>query len=164
MQIRPAALIDIDAIMACERQPGYEDLVGRWTREQHAMGIADPTHRYLIAVEGDGQISGYLMLQGVRSSSESVLIKRIAVMRPGEGVGRALIERAFSIVFDELAAKKVTLTVRPHNERGIALYSSVGLTNDGVEEVLRNGQPEFNTVMSMYADAYHLNRHATKIG
>jgi hypothetical protein len=29
MQIRPAALNDIDAIMACERQPGYEDLVGR---------------------------------------------------------------------------------------------------------------------------------------
>ncbi len=48
-------------------------------------------------------------------------MKRITVMRPGEGVGRALTERALSIVFGELAAKKTTLTVHPHNERGVAL-------------------------------------------
>ena len=64
MQIRAATSRDIDAILACERQPGYEDLVGRWTREQHAAAIADPTHRYLIAVEQDGSAAGYLMLQG----------------------------------------------------------------------------------------------------
>lgn len=159
MQIRPATLNDIDAIMACERQPGYEDLVGRWTHEQHATGIADPTHRYLVAVGDDGIISGYVMLQGVKTSPESVLIKRIAVMRPGGGVGRALIECALSVVFDELAAKSVTLTVRPHNERGVALYRRIGLTNDGVEEVLRNGKPAFNTVMSMNAYTYR-NRQA----
>ncbi|MEZ0168354.1 GNAT family N-acetyltransferase [Microvirga sp. TS319] len=160
MQIRPAILNDIDAIMACERQAGYEDLVGRWTREQHATGIADPTHRYLVAVGGGGKISGYLMLQGIGASPESVLIKRIAVMQPGGGVGRALIERALSVIFDELAAKRVTLTVRPHNERGVALYRRVGLTNDGVEEVLRNGKPAFNTVMSMNADTYRIRQAA----
>ena len=154
MQIRAATSGDIDAILACERQPGFEDLVGRWTREQHAAGIADPTHRYLIAVEQDGTVTGYLMLQRATRLSESVLIKRIAVMRPGGGIGRALMERAFTIAFDELSAHKVTLTVRPHNERGVAFYSRVGLTGDGIEEVLRNGQPAFNTVMSMDADTY----------
>jgi diamine N-acetyltransferase len=154
MQIRAATSDDIDAVLACERQPGYENLVGRWTREQHAAGIADPTHRYLIAVEQDGTVTGYAMLQRAIPQSESVLVKRIAVMRPGGGIGRALMERAFAIVFDELAARKVTLTVRPHNERGVAFYSRVGLTDNGVEEVLRNGQPAFNTVMSMDADTY----------
>jgi len=154
MPVRAATLNDVDAIIACERQPGYEDLVGRWTREQHAAGLADPIHRYLVAVGADTQVTGYLMLQGVCPSPESVLIKRIAVMRPGEGVGRALMERAFAIVFDELGAGKVTLTVRPHNERGVALYRRVGLTPEGVEEVLRNGEPAFNTVMSMSADTY----------
>jgi diamine N-acetyltransferase len=154
MQIRAAISADIDAILACERQPGYEDLVGRWSREQHAAGIADPTHRYLIAVEQDGAVAGYLMLQRAIPLSESVLIKRVAVIRAGEGIGRALMERALTIVFDELAAQKVTLTIRPHNERGVALYSRVGLTDDGLEEVLRNGQSAFNTVMSMDADTY----------
>ena len=154
MQIRAATSGDIDAVLACEHQPGYEDLVGRWTREQHAAGIADPTHRYLIAVDHDGTAAGYLMLQRATALSESVLIKRIAVMRPGGGIGRALMERAFTIVFDELAARKVTVTVRPHNERGVALYGRAGLTEDGIEEVLRNGQPAFNTVMSMDADTY----------
>jgi diamine N-acetyltransferase len=154
MQIRAAASSDIDAILACERQPGYEDLVGRWTREQHAAGIADPTHRYLIAVEQDGAVAGYLMLQRATPLSESVLIKRIAVMRPGGGIGRALMERALAIVFDELAARKVTVTVRPHNERGVALYRGAGLTDDGIEEVRRNGRPAFNTVMSMDTDTY----------
>jgi diamine N-acetyltransferase len=154
MQVRAATSGDIDAILVCERQPGYEDLVGRWTREQHAAGIADPSHRYLIAVERDGTVAGYLMLQRAAPLSESVLIKRMAVMRPGEGIGRALMERALAIVFDELAAQKVTLTVRPHNARGVALYSRVGLTDDGIEEVLRNGQRAFNTVMSMDAATY----------
>jgi len=63
-------------------------------------------------------------------------------------------ERAFAIVFDELAAQRVTLTVRPHNERGVMFYSRMGLTDDGIEEVLRNGQLAFNTVMSMDADTY----------
>jgi diamine N-acetyltransferase len=154
MQIRAATSDDIDAILACERQPGYEDLVGRWTREQHAAGIADPTHRYLIAAEQDGTVAGYVMLQRATPLSESVLVKRIAVMRPGGGIGRALLERVFTIAFDELAAQKVTLTVRPHNERGVAFYSRVGLTHGGVEAVLRNGQPAFNTVMSMDPDTY----------
>ena len=154
MRIRTATSGEIDAILACERQPGYEDLVGRWTRAQHAAGIADPTHRYLIAVEQDGTPAGYLMLQKAPRLSESVLIKRIAVMRPGGGIGRALMERALTIVFDELAARNVTVTVRPHNERAAALYRRAGLTDDGIEEVLRNGQPAFNTVMSMDADTY----------
>jgi ribosomal protein S18 acetylase RimI-like enzyme len=154
MQIRAATSGDIDAILACERQPGFEDLVGRWTREQHAAGIADPTHRYLIAAEQDGTVTGYLMLQRATHLSESVLIKRVAVMRPGKGIGRALMERAFTIVFDELAAHKVTLTVRPRNERGVAFYSRVGLTDDGIEEVLRKGHLALNTVTSMDADTY----------
>lgn len=154
MQIRAATLGDIDAILACERQPGYEDLVGRWTREQHVAGIADSSQRYLIAVERDGTVAGYLMLQRAVPRSDSVLIKRMAVMRPGGGIGRVLMERALAIVFDELAARKVTLTVRPHNARGVGLYSHAGLMDDGTEEVVRNGQPAFNTVMSMDAATY----------
>jgi ribosomal protein S18 acetylase RimI-like enzyme len=154
VRIRAATSGDIDAILACERQPGYEDLVGRWSREQHAAGIADSSHRYLIAVERDGAVAGYLMLQRAVPRSESVLIKRMAVMRPGGGVGRVLMERALAIAFDELAARKVTLTVRPHNARGVALYRRAGLMDDGTEEVLRNSQPAFNTVMSMDADTY----------
>jgi len=83
MLIRPAARTDLDAVMACEREPGYEALVVRWTREQHAMGMADPTHRYLLAV-----------------------------------------------------------------------CRSAGLMNDGSENVVRNGEPSLNTVMSMRIGAY----------
>ena len=36
MTIEFATQADIPAIMAIERTPGFEDVVGRWSQEQHA--------------------------------------------------------------------------------------------------------------------------------
>lgn len=40
MNVEVAVPADIPAIMAIERGPGFETLVGRWTHEQHAAEMA----------------------------------------------------------------------------------------------------------------------------
>ena len=153
--IRTAVGADIEAIMLCERRPGYEETVGRWSRDEHRAGMADPSHRYSVACLDDGSIAGFVMLQEIGSSGGGgILIRRIAVMEPGRGVGRALLDHVLAVIFDELGAHRARLTVRPGNARGIALYSSVGLSEDGTEQVVRNGQPAFNTIMSIDAAGY----------
>ena len=46
MTIEFATEADIPAIMAIERTPGFEDVVGRWSQEQHAEQMAKASTRY----------------------------------------------------------------------------------------------------------------------
>ncbi len=152
--IAQATPADIDAIMACERRPGYEATVGRWSREEHLAGLIDPTHRYFVGRAAGGDIVGFVMLQDVAEPAEAVLIRRIATMAQGRGYGSALLAHALDTIFGALAASRAWLRVWPHNARGVALYSKLGLREDGLSEVQREGRTAFMTVMSIDADSY----------
>ena len=151
----PATPADIDAIMACERRPGYEATVGRWSREEHLAGMADPTHRYFIARQPDGAIAGFVMLQDVAAEADSILIRRIAVAERRRGHGRQLLGHALQVIFDELGARSARLGVRAHNASGIALYSSLGMREESRrEEPGHNGQTVTAITMTMSAETY----------
>jgi ribosomal protein S18 acetylase RimI-like enzyme len=154
LAIAPATPADVDAIMACERRPGYEDTVGRWTREEHLAGMDDASHRYLVGRDADGAVAGFVILQQIGVPADAVLIRRIAMAKQGQGHGSALLAHALSLIFDELRADKAWLRVWPHNPRGIALYRKLGLKEDGVSEVERDGAPALMTVMSIGAGDY----------
>src|SRR6516165_3696396 len=51
--LEPAGAADLDYIMATERLPGYEALVGRWERAHHEAAMADDRHAYFIARDDD---------------------------------------------------------------------------------------------------------------
>ncbi len=154
LRLAAASPADIEAIMSCERRPGYGETVGRWSRDEHLAGMADKTHRYIIARGAGGGVAGFVMLQNVGSADSMVLVRRIAVMEPGRGTGRILLGHAFSVIFGELGAAKAWVRVWPQNARGRALYSAVGMREDGVSEVQRNGAPATMTIMSIDADSY----------
>ena len=46
--LRRAEKIDLDAVMALERLPGYEALVGRSSRAEHEDRLASPRNAYLL--------------------------------------------------------------------------------------------------------------------
>jgi ribosomal protein S18 acetylase RimI-like enzyme len=151
----PATPADIDAIMACERSPGYEATVGRWSREEHLAGMADPTHRYYIARQPDGGIAGFVMLQEVGNAADSILVRRIAVSEQRRGHGRQLLGHALQVIFDEFGARSARLGVRAHNASGIALYSSLGMREESRrEEPGHNGQTVTAITMTMSAETY----------
>lgn len=151
----PATPADIDAIMACERRPGYEATVGRWSREQHLAGMADPTHRYFLARRPDGAIAGFVMLQDVGAEADSILVRRIAVAEQRRGYGRQLLHHALHVIFDELGARSARLGVRAHNASAIALYSSLGMREESRrEEQGHSGEAVMVITMTMNAETH----------
>jgi hypothetical protein len=56
LQLVRAVATDIPFIVATERRPGYEDVVGRWDEDHHRRTLADPRHAYFIARVGGSPI------------------------------------------------------------------------------------------------------------
>ena len=60
----PAAPEDIPAIMAIERLPGYDALVGRWEADKHRAEMADPANLYF-ALREAGALAGFAIVLGL---------------------------------------------------------------------------------------------------
>lgn len=104
--------------MRIERQPGYENLVGRWSEAQHAAALADPANAYLLGEDGasrdqNGQDEalprGFAIVAGLTDPHGNVLLKRIAVERPGVGFGRRFVAGLVDWVFTTTAAHRLWL-------------------------------------------------------
>jgi ribosomal protein S18 acetylase RimI-like enzyme len=147
--IRAGSPGDLDAIMECERRPGYDGLVGRSARDEHLAQMAAPDCRYLV-LEREGRLAGFLIMRDI-GAPDGVLIRRLAVIEQGRGDGRRLMEHALRSAFGEFGARRVWLRVWPHNERGRVLYESLGFRPCGVHEVERDGAPAFMTKMAVEA-------------
>jgi RimJ/RimL family protein N-acetyltransferase len=128
---RRATKADIPFIMATERGPDYEWVVGRWDEALHRAEMAKPGTAYLIG-ERDGAPTGFGILQSLDDRFGNVLLRRIAVGRPGSGGGRRLLAALLDFAFAQPATHRVWLTVAPHNERARHLYRSVGFQEEGV--------------------------------
>lgn len=131
MDIRRATAADIPFVMATERLPGYEAVVGRWDEATHRAALADPGHAYFVAVDADRPI-GFVILRGWNAPEQVVLLKRIAVASPGCGAGRALLETVVDTIFAETDAHRLWLGVFPDNLRARHAYEAVGFRAEGV--------------------------------
>ena len=79
---------DIPAIMAIERLPGYDQLVGRWEAEKHEAEMASPGTLYFALREG-GRLAGFAIVLNLDDPNRRAHLKRIAVAEPGRGDGAA---------------------------------------------------------------------------
>lgn len=124
---------DIGTIMAIERLPGYEALVGRSTEEEHRRRMAsDDTAHWLAAGEGAGDVGGFAIVTGVGDPHNGPYLRRIAVVHPGQGFGGALIRRLSRWAFEELKAPRFFLHVLAHNARAVAAYEACGFVKEGL--------------------------------
>src|SRR6202008_3033785 len=98
--------------MATERVAGFEDFVGRWEEAQHRLALAAGRHAYFIGRDGADPV-GFVIVVDSASPERIALVKRIAVTRPGQGSGRALLTQAVGAVFNETNAWRVCLGVFP---------------------------------------------------
>ena len=154
LSFRPAAESDVEAVMACERAPGYEETVGRWTREEHLAALGDDGNRYIVGCMADGAFAGFVILQNAQPGSQDILLRRIAVTTQGQGIGRALMQESFRLAFDGLGASTVFLRVYPANARGIALYGKVGMRQTGEIDAPHRGPTAKMNVMTIDAETY----------
>ena len=131
MEIRRGGEADIPFIMATERLAGYEHLVGRSDEAQHRSTLADPRYAYFVGSEASEPI-GFAVLRDWGSAELVVLVKRIAVTRPGAGFGRRFLAEIVGMVFRETDAHRICLGLFPENERARRAYGAGGFTAEGI--------------------------------
>ncbi|ODA92028.1 GNAT family N-acetyltransferase [Mesorhizobium sp. SEMIA 3007] len=122
---------DLPFIMATERRAGYDAFVGRWDEPCHRQAFADGTHAYFVGIEGSAPI-GFVILRGWASAERVTLVKRIAVVAPGQGQGRMLLAAAIDRAFVETDAYRLCISLFPDNHRARRAYEAVGFTAEGI--------------------------------
>ena len=130
MSVELASEADIPGIMAVERTPGFEDLVGRWSHEQHSAEMAKPSVRYFV-VRDAGGVTGFAIVQNLGDSDRRVHLKRIAVRDAGRGAGSALLRGVLDWLFSETDTNRVDLDLFVGNERAKRAYEKAGFTVEG---------------------------------
>src|SRR5277367_325589 len=99
--------------MACERRPGYEPFVGRWSEEQHRAALADTHFRYFIASDEDRSV-GFAMTRDDPLRPQNFYLKRIAVHDANEGYGRTFLMALNDWLFLNTDTHRFWLEVVPH--------------------------------------------------
>jgi len=125
LEIVRASAQDIPFIMATERLPGNEGLVGRWEREEHERALADAGNAYFIGLVADRPV-GFVIVQRWAPKSRGTLIRRIIVAETGKKVGRELLSNVIDTIFAETKAHWLWLNVHADNVRAQRCYSALG--------------------------------------
>jgi diamine N-acetyltransferase len=131
LELTGATAADIPFIVATERLPGYEELVGRWTETEHRVALAREHYAYFIA-RVDSQPIGFAIVRDWASRESVTCIKRIAVVQPGQGAGRALLTQLVGRIFRETEAYRIWLGLFPDNGRAQRAYEAVGFKAEGL--------------------------------
>ena len=118
-------------VMATERIAGFEAFVGRWDEAKHRAALADGRHAYFVARQ-QGEPAGFVILRDWGSAERVTLVKRIAVCRPGQGIGRALLGAVVDAAFAETEVWRLWLGVFPDNIRAQKSYAAVGFRPEGI--------------------------------
>jgi RimJ/RimL family protein N-acetyltransferase len=126
--LRAAETADLDAIMAIERGPGYEALVGRSSRAEHEAMLAGPRHAYFVG-ERHG-VEAFAILRDLDDAHGNVYLKRIAARLPG--AGRALLGLLLDWTFAHTLAHRFHLDCFDDNFRALKMYEKLGFSRDGV--------------------------------
>lgn len=144
-----ATLADIPALMRIERGEGFDHFVGRWTADQHAAEMAQTGSRYLVARRG-AEAAGFALIQGLDDPHGSTTLRRIAVARPGEGLGAELLGAVLAFAFGEAGVHRIQLRVYPENARARRAYARAGFTEEGLlREVSRQPDGSHRSMLMM---------------
>ena len=129
--LRLATPDDIGFMMATERQPGFEWKVGRWDEPRHQAMMADPENIMLIGLDGTGEACGFAILRRLEDPEQNLYLQRIAMARPGTGLGQPMLRALIGWVFDETDTHRLWLLVKDGNDRARHVYAACGFTQEG---------------------------------
>ncbi len=132
VHLRPARPDDIAFIMATERLPGLERMVGRSSEEQHRAALTIADHAYLLGIDAAGERAAFAIVRDLADAHGNVWLQRLAAPLPGRGAGSRFLRELLRWVFAETAAYRFWLAVMPDNARARHLYGSHGFVEEGV--------------------------------
>lgn len=147
VQIRPAQLADLDALVALEASTFAYSRMGRASFRRLLLS---PTAHFHVAAAIDGTLLGYYLLL-TRSNSSRWRLYSLATSAEarGVGLGRALLEHALSYA-REAGASALSLEVKTDNKAAISLYQSLDFA---VVDLLLNYYDD-----DQHSDGYRMRR------
>ena len=132
VSVRRATDADIAFIMASERLPAYERMVGRWSEERHRASLASPDFAYLIGLDGEGRAAGFAILRDLQNPADNIGLQRIVAAEAASGFGRPFLAAVCDWVFAETACNRLCLEVFTDNARARHVYRSLGFVEEGL--------------------------------
>jgi ribosomal-protein-alanine acetyltransferase len=127
MNLRPATVDDLDAIMALERASFPTDA---WSDAMMREELSSPHGYYLVAEEA-GRLAGYAGLRAPKGGKDAdIQTIAIAEAARGRGRGRTILE-ALLAEASARGVREVFLEVRADNPVAQALYASEGFAEVG---------------------------------
>ena len=137
-------------IMATERGEGYEALVGSWDEARHRAALADGSHACFVGYEA-GEPIGFAILRFWDSPERVTLVRRVAVVRPGQGHGRRLLAAVVDRAFRETQVHRLQIGLFPDNARARRAYEAVGFRAEGISRgsAFFHGEYRDELVMSL---------------
>jgi ribosomal protein S18 acetylase RimI-like enzyme len=129
--LRAGCLVDIPFIMATERGPGFDRMVGRWSEGEHAGALRAPGHAYFLGLDAAGERTAFAIIRDLDDPHGNVCLKRIAVATPGQGVGSRFLGSVVRWVFTETGAHRLWLEVLADNARARHVYGLHGFAEEG---------------------------------
>jgi RimJ/RimL family protein N-acetyltransferase len=130
MNVEIATEADIAGIMTVESTPGFEDLICRWSGDQHRAEMAKPSVRYFV-LRDNGEVTGFAIIQGLGDPDRKAHLKRIAVREVGGGMGSELLRAVLHWLFTETDTNRIDLDVYVENERARSAYEKTGFQVEG---------------------------------
>ena len=132
MALRLATPADLPEIMEIERQPGFENLVGRSSAEFHARAIVDPDYAYLAGLDANSVIAGFAILRDLTNPMGNTCLKRLAARTPGSGFGKPFLLEVIAWAFMQTNTHRFWLDHIITNDRARHVYERSGLTREGI--------------------------------
>ena len=130
--LRRAHLTDLPFIMATERMPGFDRMVGRWSEEDHLAALRAPDHAYLLGMDAAGERMAFAIIRDLNDAHGNVCLKRIVVAVPGQGIGSKFLDMVVRWVFTETGAYRLWLDVLADNARARHVYGAHGFVEEGL--------------------------------
>ena len=157
VRLRETESVDLDIVIAAERDEENRRFVIPWTRQQHAGTLDDPdcVHRIVERVP-DEQTVGFMLLAGLASPHRSLEFRRLVIVDKRQGYGRAAVRAVKQLAFEQLRAHRLWLDVMQFNHRARRLYESEGFVVEGILRECLLGENGFDSlvVMSMLESEY----------
>ena len=131
MMVRRATPNDLPFIMATERLDGYDQLVGRWEEPRHREALAAENYAYFIS-EVDNESAGFAILRGWNAADRVTLIQRVAIAKPGLGIGTSMMKLIVDCAFQETNVFRLWIGHFTDNIRARRCYQSAGFKPEGI--------------------------------
>ncbi|MFN3576978.1 MAG: GNAT family N-acetyltransferase [Tabrizicola sp.] len=132
MTLRPATARDLGFIRAITARPDMGAVLTDETEAELALYLTDPESRLLIW-EPQGRPAGFALFCEIGHPTGRVELRRLALDRPGSGMGDAFLAALLAHAFADLNAARLWFDVSGENLRAMRIYERAGCRREGIQ-------------------------------